>query len=183
VTKRTSRKSALTRNLLLSFGIPTVFIPGLILASLLGWNWRQGLSILKAQGGYTNSKTIFPTQAIVSNVYDGDTIVLSTGQTIRLLGINAPDRGEKGYEAAKAYMEDILDGSSVELEYDTYQDDKYGRLLAYVFRSCNHALGCKQGRQMVNWLLIKKGYAEAIFYKDRAKLKYQDYLEKANGTY
>ena len=70
-------------------------------------------------------------------------------------------------------MQDILDGSSIELEYDTYQDDKYGRVLAYVFRTCSKALGCKQKRQMVNWLLIKKGYAEAVFYKDRAKLKYK----------
>lgn len=166
VVKQSMRKpAALSRSILLALGIPTVFIPGLILASLLGWNWQQGLSILKAQGGYTESKTIFPIHATVSDVYDGDTIVLSTGQTIRLLGINAPDREEKGFDAAKVYMQDILDGAPIELEYDRYQDDKYGRILAYVFRSCSHALGCKNGRQMVNWLLIKKDMPKLFFTK------------------
>jgi len=171
-----AKSKSLTRQILLALGIPTVFIPGLILASVLGWNWQTDLAQLKERGGYYQSKTIFPQKATVAEVIDGDTIELDSGQTIRLLGINAPDRGEKGYEEAKEYLTDLIDGEPIFLEYDSYQDDKYGRLLAYVFEKCSTSLGCKNGKRLINWVLIKKGYAEVTIYKDRAKLKYQDIL-------
>jgi hypothetical protein len=34
-------KKGITRALLVSLGIPTVFFPGLILAAVLGWNWPR----------------------------------------------------------------------------------------------------------------------------------------------
>jgi len=175
-TKLKVNPKSLTRKILLALGIPTVFIPGLILASVLGWNWQTDLAQLKERGGYYQSKTIFPKTATVTEVIDGDTIELDSGQTIRLLGINAPNRGEKGYQKAKEYLTDLIDTEEIFLEYDSYQDDKYGRLLAYVFEKCSTSLGCKNGKRLINWLLINKGYAEITIYKDRGKLKYQDIL-------
>src|SRR3989338_4935947 len=48
------------------------------------------------------------------------------------------------------------------LEYDYYQDDKFGRILAYVWENCTSQLGCNNGQRMVNWLLVKKGIAKVV---------------------
>src|SRR3989344_5794418 len=57
--KRAPRK--LSRDILLAFGIPVIFIPGLLLASLLGWDWRAGLATYnKNPDKYFASEQIFP---------------------------------------------------------------------------------------------------------------------------
>jgi len=154
-------------------------IRGLILASILGWNWQEGLVKLKQAGGYKQSTTVFPKQAEITQAVDGDTVEINNGQTIRMLGINAPERGEAGFEEAKNYMEDIFDGKSVSLEYDTYQDDKYGRVLAYIWEDCQSAMGCNNGKRMLNWLMVKRGLAKVVVYEDRRKLKYEELLKEA----
>ncbi len=75
----------------------------------------------------------------VKYVYDGDTIVLSNGQRVRLLGINTPEiesrfrRGEAGGVDAKKWLKNKLKDGVVLLEYGHPDRDKYGRLLAYLF--------------------------------------------------
>lgn len=178
--KSRPKKSILSRQILLALGIPTVFIPGLILASLLGWNWQEGLKTLKTSGGYQQSKVLFPESGVVAEVIDGDTLLLESGLTIRLLGIDAPARGQAGYQEAKTYLETLIDGEIIRLEYDRYQDDKYGRILAYVFENCRRSYGCRKGQRLINVVLVKEGYVKAQIYKDRAKLKYQDELLKVS---
>ncbi|MFH1722945.1 MAG: hypothetical protein ABH950_10130 [Candidatus Altiarchaeota archaeon] len=43
----------------------------------------------------------------VSRVIDGDTFELSTGEKIRLICIDAPEKGEEFYEKSKTYLEDL----------------------------------------------------------------------------
>lgn len=81
----------------------------------------------------------------VTRVVDGDTIhVRRDGRDdkVRLLGINAPETGDGrravqcfGQEA-KARLEDLLAGRRAYLATDPAADtrDRYGRLLAYVWR-------------------------------------------------
>ena len=173
------RKKGLQRSDLIKLGIPLIFFPGLILASLLGWDYHEGLRKIEEAGGYKRSEIIFPTRAQVQKVDDGDTIQLDNGQQVRLIGINAPDRGETGFEESRNYLQGLIEGEVVYIEYDTYQDDKFGRLLAYVFEKCSNNLGCKDGKRMVNFVMLKKDLAELVIYKERRKLKYQDYLESA----
>lgn len=71
--------------------------------------------------------------AVVSRVIDGDTIDLETGERVRLLGINAPERGELYYEEARKALEDLLLEKEVVLERDEINKDQYGRLLRYVY--------------------------------------------------
>lgn len=175
----TNLKTFLSRKVLVALGIPTIFIPGLVLASILGWNWKHDLKALRNSGGYQQSSVIFPTEAYVTNVLDGDTFEISNGQTVRLVGINSPDRGSPGFQEAKEYLENLIDGEKVRLEYDQYQEDKYGRLLAYVYESCQKSLGCQDGERMINWVLLKKGIAKLALYDDRRKLKYEDLLRSA----
>lgn len=168
-----------SRGLLVALGISTVFIPGLILASVLGWDWQEGLSRLKQAGGFRQSTEVFPRRVLVTEVLDGDTFETNKTLTVRMIGINAPNRGEKDYEAAKEYLADLIGGETVELEYDYYQDDKYGRILAYVWENCSTQLGCEDGKRMINWVMIKKGYADFVTYEDRRRLKYKDFLLEA----
>lgn len=93
---------------------------------------------------------------------DGDTIEIDNGQTIRLIGINAPDRGGPRWEEAKEYLTDLIDSEKIQLEYDYYQDDQFGRVLAYVWEECKTSIGCEKGKRLVNWLMIKKHYAVFI---------------------
>ena len=172
----------LTRKILLGLGIPSVFFPGLILAAVLGWDWQKDLSRLVKTGGYKQSSQIFPAKARVVEVIDGDTFEAENGQIIRLVGIDAPNRGEPGYEEAKNYLQNLIDGEEIELEYDYYQDDKFGRLLAYVWEKCAKNLGCQNNRRLVNWVLVKQGLAKVVTYEDRRPLKYENLLRSAEPS-
>lgn len=177
------KNKSLLRTLLVSLGIPTIFFPGLILASILGWDWQKDLQGLTTKGGYKQSSTVFPKTATVTNVLDGDTFEIDNGQTVRMIGVNAPNRGEAGFEEATEYLRDVIDGDTVELEYDYYQDDKFGRILAYVWDKCKSSPGCLNERRMVNWLLIKKNFSKVVTYEDRRKLKYEEFLRSAEVGY
>ena len=79
----------------------------------------------------------------VSRIIDGDTIVISDSKrpiTIRLLGIDCPERNEKGFDEARKFLIELLDSKSVYLEFDTIQPkyDRYGRTLAFVYRSSDN---------------------------------------------
>jgi len=176
---KVKKKLALNRAVLVGLGIPTVFFPGLILAAILGWNWQKDLGRLARQGNYKQSAQIFPAQAKVTEVLDGDTFETDSGQTIRMIGINSPERGQLGFEEAKNYLTNMIDGETVGLEYDYYQDDKFGRILAYVWENCSKSLGCLNGKRMVNWVLVKEGKAKVVTYEDRRKLKYEELLKSA----
>ncbi len=94
----------LTRKILFALGIPSVFFPSLILAAVLGWDWQKDLSRLAKTGGYKQSPQIFPAKVQVVEVLDGDTFEANNSQTIRLVRIGAPNRGESGWEEAKNYL-------------------------------------------------------------------------------
>jgi micrococcal nuclease len=72
--------------------------------------------------------------ATVHHWSDGDTVVTDLGK-VRLIGINAPDRKECGYKAAKKLAKKLAPkGSTITLtDPDSVRDtDEYGRLLRYV---------------------------------------------------
>jgi micrococcal nuclease len=71
----------------------------------------------------------------VVEVVDGDTVdvELSGGrEKVRLIGINAPERGECLAEEAGRWLRDRVGGREVELVADRTDRDQYGRLLRYV---------------------------------------------------
>ena len=68
-----------------------------------------------------------------ARVIDGDTIVTSAGDTIRLAGIDTPERGQCGYSEATANIRRTLAGNTLTLTKAGLTDrDKYGRLIRYV---------------------------------------------------
>ena len=70
---------------------------------------------------------------IVSDVIDGDTFKTKDGKTIRLIGINAPEIGEKCYQEAKDELKEIIYQKKIRLEKDVGNKDNYGRILRYVY--------------------------------------------------
>jgi micrococcal nuclease len=93
-------------------------------------------------------------------VTDGDTVVLDTGQRVRLVQIDTPEvgTGECYSRAARtALLQRVPVGSVVALEGDPSLDavDRYGRLLRYLVR----------GATNVNIAMVRSGAAAPYFYR------------------
>lgn len=188
--------SKLTSQRLKKLGIPAVLVAGLLTAHILGWD-AKALNGIK---NYHQISQLFPSGGYVQKVEDGDTFVLINGIIVRLIGINAPDRGQKNFDLAKSFLTNSVKDKKVYLEYDRYQDDKFGRIVAWVWVDCektpkflpadymhlsNNASrpgltenpeGCKKGK-LINEELIKNDYAKIEVYKDRGPTKYEARLK------
>lgn len=90
-------------------------------------------------------------RVVVERVIDGDTIV-SNG-SIRLLGINCPEKGEEFYEESKKFLENMILNESIILEFGKDKTDRYNRRLAYVFY---------RGENL-NLQLVREGFANYYF--------------------
>jgi micrococcal nuclease len=100
-------------------------------------------------------------ETVVSNVVDGDTIVISGGERVRLLGMDTPEKGEFFYKEAKQRLEQLIEKRNVTLEKEGDNKDKYDRLLRYVFIDSVN----------VNMQMVEEGYANCYFYE---KSRYQE---------
>lgn len=70
---------------------------------------------------------------MTAEIVDGDTITMSDGSTVRLIGIDTPERGKCGYEESSALLAQLINGQNITLVTGARDDiDKYGRLLRYV---------------------------------------------------
>lgn len=169
-------KKRLTVKILEKLKVPKVLIPGLIIASVLGWiGWNQ----IKNIKNYYSLKQIFPQKSEVEEIIDGDTIIIKNGMTLRLLGIDAPNRGTVGFDNSKNYLTFLTINKLIKLEYDVYQDDKYGRILAYVWVNCLESIKeyCHDDQALVNEVMLKQGFAQKVIYEKRKKLKYDNLLQ------
>jgi len=68
----------------------------------------------------------------VQRVIDGDTLVTSDGETLRLENINTPERNKPGYEEAKLFLAQF---ENTKISIDRADYDKYGRTLAKIYTS------------------------------------------------
>jgi endonuclease YncB( thermonuclease family) len=85
---------------------------------------------------------------IVTSVPDGDSLDLFDGRRIRLLGIDAPEKGRCMYQEAKDRLTTLVIRRRVTL-HDTVKDD-YGRQLANVYI----------GNQLVNHIMVSEGLSK-----------------------
>jgi len=109
----------------------------------------------------------------VIEVSDGDTFKLSSGQTFRLYGVNAPEVKEPYFEEAKTFTENFVLGKEISFEQEeNYKVDKFGRSLGYVFVDGVN----------LNIELVRNGLALVVLYEKRAKIKYQDELLSAEKS-
>ncbi len=109
----------------------------------------------------------------VKRVTDGDTLVLTSDERVRLIGIDAPESRpnlraeeqaakegrdlkaiiEMGKEATEFVKTLVNPGDEVKLEFDVEKRDRYRRLLAYV---------CLSDGRMLNEEIVKAGYANLL---------------------
>jgi micrococcal nuclease len=97
----------------------------------------------------------------VVRVVDGDTIEVRIGgdvEDVRLIGVDTPETVKPdtpvecfGPEAS-AFTHEALEGERVRLVLGAERRDKYGRLLAYVYR----------GGRLFNAALIRRGLARTL---------------------
>lgn len=99
---------------------------------------------------------------IATKIIDGDTFLIEGGYSVRVLGIDADERGYPCYEAAKTGLEELILNKEVRLEtpkqnkFATGQEgkedlDQWCRYLRYVFL----------GSQNISLELVKEGLAVA----------------------
>ena len=106
--------------------------------------------------------------AVVERIIDGDTIVIAENKTsVRLLGINTPERGENYYKEAKEFLGDLALNKTINLEYGKDKTDLYGRTLAYIYI----------GNENLNLELIEQGFAN--FYFPSGKDKHYNEFKQA----
>jgi endonuclease YncB( thermonuclease family) len=82
----------------------------------------------------SSTTTVAPVAVtLTADVVDGDTIAMSDGTRVRLIGIDTPERGQCGSDGASALMAQLIAGQDITLVPGARDDvDKYGRLLRYV---------------------------------------------------
>jgi endonuclease YncB( thermonuclease family) len=106
--------------------------------------------------------------ATVARVIAGDTMHLSTGEAVRLIGVDTSEPKQSMMPAlppeqeASAFTTQLVEGKKVRLEFDVQRKDKYRRLLAYVY----------VGDIMLNAELVRQGYAQVATVPPN--IKYQE---------
>lgn len=122
------------------------------------------------------SSVCFGAPAIVAKIIDGDTFETSTGDKIRLIGINAPEISDIFGQESKRYLEILIESKTVELIKDTYSSDRdrYQRLLRYVYIENTD----------INQKMVNDGYAFAYlkyhFEKENEYRKIQLFAQNNN---
>lgn len=106
--------------------------------------------------------------AFVVRVIDGDTVeaeINNSVYSIRLLGINTPEKNKDYYDEAKDFLRQI-ENKSVEILRDSEDSDKYDRKLRYVFYE----------NRIMNVEILEKGLGTSFMVDG---LKYKDKLINA----
>ena len=112
-----------------------------------------------------------------TRVVDGNTIILSNGETVKPIGVEAgkikyPGKPVKDFrKEATAFINQMVKGKEVRLEYGQQKKDKYGQLLAYIY--------LKDGT-FLNAEIIKQGYGHAdTRFPFKYKEQFKQYEEEA----
>ena len=109
---------------------------------------------LNHQNNINNTTIQYEASGYCSYVVDGDTLDVDGVGRIRLVGVNAPEVGEPGYQEAKNFIKKMCLGKLVGLDIDDAKPyDKYGRVLAVVY----------VGNMNINAQLLKRGYVEVMY--------------------
>ena len=98
---------------------------------------------------------------IITKVIDGDTVVVEGGWHVRLLGMDADEKGYPCYDPAKTRLEDLILSKNVVLEKDVSDVDQYGRCLRYIFLE----------NKNIDTQLVAEGLAVARFYAPDLKYR------------
>ena len=104
---------------------------------------------------------------LATKIIDGDTFFIEGGYSVRILGIDADERGYPCYDAAKNRLEELILNKEVKLEKGSEDLDQYCRYLRYVFVD----------NQNISLELVKEGLAVARFSPE--DVKYREEITQA----
>lgn len=93
-------------------------------------------------------------QVRVTRIVDGDTLEIADGERVRLIGIDAPEKGDCYSDEATAALTSLVLDKTLRAAKDESERDKYGRLLFYLY----------DGDTFVNFKLVQEGAARAYAY-------------------
>lgn len=138
----------------------------------------------------------------VNRIIDGETVIFEGGKKVGLLGVSMTEKGGESDLLAKQYLNSILDGRNIWLEYDRKSKDGGERDLVWLWVGCENTpkfmasdlikmirsrdegvpeenpIGCEKG-VLVNEQVIKMDLLKAYFADDGWRMKYQQRLEMA----
>ena len=164
IARRTSKRRSHVRQRN-SYSAIDQIVPPAVAAEQRGDSpWRRPLASAVAAGVATGPATAtVPTPPpgepwLVTDVIDGDTIDVARGDTrmtVRLIGINTPERGECWYAEATEALVELVGSGPVWLYVDTTDVDQFDRALRYVVNA---------DRDDVGGLLVEQGAAIARSY-------------------
>lgn len=111
------------------------------------------------------------TECVITRIIDGDTVDCQPGGRVRLIGMDTPEQGQRPYfeQATEAVAALIPRGSTVQLELDVEPRDRYGRILAYLWKD----------DQLVNWIMVREGWAVLLTYPPN--VQYVDWFSRAQS--
>lgn len=109
---------------------------------------------------------------VVASVTDGDTLRCTGGRRVRLIGIDAPERGQgEAFAASRDRLRALTPrDSTVQLELDVSPRDRYGRTLAWVWR----------GDTLVNERMVREGWA--VLYTRAPDVRHADRIAAAQAA-
>lgn len=113
-------------------------------------------------------------KVFVTKVRDGDTFEIEGGLAVRMIGVDTPETvdpkkpvGCFGKEASNI-TKSLISGKEVYLQKDVSENDKYQRLLRYVY------LPLPDGKLLfVNDYLVREGFAKVLTYPPDVKYNEQ----------
>lgn len=108
----------------------------------------------------------------VTRIVDGDTVHCDGLGSVRLIGIDSPERSQPPFagQATAALRRMIPVGSVAQLERDVEARDRYGRVLGYVWFD----------GALINWRMVHDGYAVSLTYPPN--VQYTDALNAAQAA-
>jgi micrococcal nuclease len=134
-----------------------------IILFLLAFVKNPANKILLSAAEFPISSGALPTAAVVTAVYDGDTVKVKfengISKRIRLLGVDAPEMNDPREKMkfwahmAKRLSFFYLYRKEINLSYDSEIEDKYGRILAYVWT---------KEKGLFNDFILRQGFAFAF---------------------
>ena len=168
--------------------MPSVGVKGWLVGAALAATLYGGWGLVR-----------YETEPETARALDGDSLVTQDGRSVRILGINTKERGQKNFEEAKEYLGKLVEGEELWLEPDRVIVDRFGRGLFWVWIDCEsipvfwdqnymklterthreglreNPEGCKQGK-LVSEEMIKAGYSDPYFLKKKGEMKYEKRL-------
>lgn len=122
-----------------------------------------------------------PAESTVAMVYDGDSFVMANGDEIRLIGIDAPEKGQPGAAQARAFLKQLIEGRQIRLQADKQDKDRYGRLLRYAYLPAGQGQA-GLGETFINAEMLRRGHAQTFFIPPNGATYKEQLLEAENQS-